>query len=390
MQRVILHVDMDEFFAAVEKLDNPRLIGKPLLVGGDPSGRGVVSTASYEARRFGCGSAMPMSQALRRCPHAIVLPVRGKRYAAISREIFAVFHHFTPAVEPLSIDEAFLDLTGSRKLLGPPEKVARKIKDRIRRRIGLTASVGVAPNKFLAKLASDLDKPDGLTVIRPDQVHQILDPLPVKKLWGVGPAAEKKLTRLGLHTIGQVRSVPARFLRDRLGELGEHISRLAAGQDERPVVRDSAAKSIGQETTFAQDIDDLQILRDVLLGQVQQVARRLRAQDRFARTVTLKLRTGDFATMTRSHTFQDAVDSTEELFRAAAELLEDWAGRALEPLRLLGVTAGNLQGRANRQLSLFASKTSRRNSRLDAAMDQIAEKFGPGAIRRGSSGGHES
>ncbi len=383
MDRVILHVDMDEFFAAVEKLDNPALRGKPLLIGGDPSGRGVVSTASYEARPYGCGSAMPMALAIRRCPHAIVLPVRGKRYAAVSERIFEIFRRYSPVVEPLSIDEAFIDATGSQRLFGDGEQIARSIKQDIRSEMGLTASVGVAPNKFLAKLASDLEKPDGLTVIAPDRVQEILDPLEIRKLWGVGPAAEKRLRAMGVRTVAQLRLAGREYLRSQLGQLGEHLHRLARGQDLREVVCDHNAKSIGQETTFRRDIDDPEVLRTVLLGQVEQVTRRMRRHGLTGRTVTLKIRTGDFATVTRSRTLEEPTDGTEEIWSAASELFQTWASRGLQPLRLLGATVSNLQGRAGRQMSLFASTDRRRQGKLDATLDRIAEKFGTGAIHRG-------
>ena len=383
MGRRILHADMDEFFAAVEKLDNPALRGKALLVGGDPARRGVVSTASYEARQFGCHSAMPMARAVRQCPGAIVLPVRGERYRQVSEEIFEIMGEFTPLLERLSIDEAFLDITGSERLLGPAGQVASDVKARIKSRTGLTVSVGVAPNKFLAKLASDLDKPDGLTIIEADRIHEVLDPLGIRKLWGVGPAAAKRLEKLNIRTIGQLRKASPEMIRVQLGPGGEHLQRLAAGLDDRPVTPDSRAKSIGQEQTFPVDIDDLVELTRILLDQTQQVARRLRRNQLKARTVTLKLRYGDFTTLTRSTTFDEPTDVTELLWREARGLLDNWAATQHRPLRLLGMTVSQLTGRTGIQGSLFSDPGEDKQERLDRAVDEIANRFGDSAINRG-------
>lgn len=380
--RQIVHVDMDEFFAAVEKLDHPEYRGKPLLIGGDPNARGVVSTASYEARKFGCHSAQPMAVAIRLCPQAIVLPVRGQRYAEKSEEVFAVLTRFTPAIEPLSIDEAFLDLTGTERLLGPAGQVARRIKDEVRRDTGLTASVGLAPNKFLAKLASDLDKPDGLTIITPQNTQSILDPLPVGKLWGVGPATASQLQRIGVHTVGQLRQVPGKDLAALLGSAGEHLLDLARGIDARPVTADSQAKSIGQETTFARDVADREQVLVALLGQAEQVAARCRKHGLSARTITVKIRYGDFKTITRSTTLTSATNLTDEIWPAARKLFMDWATTGFKAVRLIGVTASGLSKAAEQQRLLFEDADRERKGRLDAAVDRIAERFGKQAIRR--------
>ena len=382
--RRILHVDMDEFFAAVEKLDNPELLGKCVLVGGSPSGRGVVATASYEARAFGCHSAMPMAMAVRQCPQAIVLPARHERYAEVSRDIFEIFDRFSPLVEPLSIDEAFLDVTGCERLLGPAHRIARTIQTTIARELGLSASAGVAPNKFLAKLASDLDKPGGLTVITAKTIHAVLDPLPVGKLWGVGKRAAEQLDRLGIRTIGQLRSAEEDLLRRRFGNAAaEQFIQLAAGIDDRPVTPDGAAKSIGQEITFAQDVADLDELKAVLLQQAEQVARRLRRAGLKARTVTLKLREADFTTLTRSQTFGEATDLTDNLWLAAKGLLVSWAKMQFAPLRLIGVTASQLSGGTG-QLSLFDQGEDRvKQRRIDEAVDRIVDRFGNDAVHRG-------
>jgi len=320
--RKILHVDMDEFFAAVEKLDNPNLCGKPLLVAGDPQKRGVVSTASYEARKFGCHSAMPTSQALRLCPHAICLPIRTKRYREVSDEIFAIFERFTPLIEPLSIDEAFLDVSGCERLLGPAEKIARNLRSTIRNELNLTASVGIAPNKFLAKIASDMDKPDGLTVITEQNIHEKLDPLPISRLWGMGPVAVKRFERFGIQTIYQLRTRGVEELRQWFGDTGEHFWNLSNGIDDRVVVPDSQAKSIGQEQTFAEDINDLDELRRVLNEQCEQVARRVRHAKLVVRTITIKLRSGDFTTRTRSKTLGQPTDMTNEIMQQGIALLD--------------------------------------------------------------------
>jgi DNA polymerase-4 len=405
---------MDEFFAAVEKLDDPSLVGKPLLVGGDPKARGVVATASYEARVFGCHSAMAMAKAVRLCPHAIVIHPHFERYSAASKRVFEIFRQFTPLVEGLSIDEAFMDVTGCERLhvqqgqharadlgMAPgsdiegchaqvragmswASEVAAKIKTCIRAQTGLTASVGVSFNKFLAKLASDLKKPDGLVVIGPSQVREILDPLPVTKIWGVGPAAAGQLERLNIRTIGQLARADRQLMGRTFGaEMADHYLALAHGQDDRPVETEGQAKSVGQEETFAVDIDRLDPLRGVLLGQVQEVARRLRAERLKARTVTLKIRHGDFTTITRSRTLDAPTHSTDDLWEAAKAVLEVWAAKQFRPLRLLGMHASNLTGEHGGQLGLFTEAGDQKRQRLDKTLDDITTRFGEGTIRRG-------
>jgi len=346
-------------------------------------GRGVVSAASYEARCYGCGSAMPTATALRLCPHAVVIPVRHGRYREASREVFRVFDEFSPLVEPLSIDEAFLDLTGTDALFGSAEAAARRLKARVREATALTASVGVAPNKFLAKLASDLRKPDGLVVVTPETVEATLDPLPVGRLWGVGAATLKRFESLGVQTIGDVRRLPLDRLRREFGDLGEHFHRLSQGVDDRPVSPDREAKSISHETTFARDVSDLDHLRTVTLHQVEDVAYRLRRLQRYARTVTLKIRYPDFRTITRSTTLLAPTQLTNALWRAASELLDEWTAErgGPTPVRLIGVGAGNLSGEDGRQLSLFEEADGRQR-KLDAALDAIRARFGPDAVRR--------
>ena len=371
---------MDAFFASVEQLDDPALRGKPVLVGHDGS-RSVVAAASYEARKWGCHSAQPMAIAKRQCPQAIIVPVRGARYREVSDKVFAIFDQFSPIVEPLSIDEAFLDATGTDRLFGPPERLARLIKDRIKAEVHLTASVGVAPNKFLAKLASDFNKPDGLTVIKPQEIDHILAPLPITRIWGIGPVTTGRLHEIGIRTMGDLRAAVPERLNSRLGRDAEHYIRLAHGIDDRAVVSDREAKSIGHEQTFAADVQDADEVRRVLLEQVEQVARRLRKHGMICRRVAVKIRYGQFQTISRSMTLPSATDSTSELWRAARSLFDHWAGEAFEPVRLIGVAAEQLGGRGG-QLGLFTDAQAEKQRRIDDTTDQIVAKYGKGAIRR--------
>ena len=382
-QRHIIHVDMDAFFAAVEQLDHPEWQGKPVLVGGSPEGRGVVSAASYEARPFGCHSAMPMAAALRLCPQAVVVRPRMERYVEVSRQVFDTLEEFTPLIEPISIDEAFLDVTGSTRLLGPPEEIAGEAKRRIYAKTGLTASAGLAPNKFLAKLASDLQKPDGLVIVDPDRIQEFLDPLPLSRLWGVGKATLPKLEALGARTFADLRRIDEADLRERFGEAGEHFHRLVHGIDDREVVPDRAAKSISHEVTFHVDVVDHDYLRAVLLDQTDHVTRRLRRHDRLARTVVLKIRSGDFETLTRRTTLAAPTDHTDQVWRAAKELFEAWAHRRPFPVRLIGMGVTGLSAETGEQLSLFDHNENARDHRLDQAMDEIRDRFGDNAVSRG-------
>ncbi len=381
MPRAILHVDMDAFFASVEQLDNPDLRGKPVLVGGT-SKRGVISAASYEARAFGCHSAMPTAVAKRLCPHAIVVKPRGRRYRELSDQVFAIFDDFTPLVQPLSIDEAFLDVTGSERLLGPAIEIAKTIRARIKAEVGLTASVGLAPNKFLAKLASDLKKPDALVVIDPDRIQETLDPLPVTVIFGIGKAAAQRLERLGVRTIAQLRQLEPRTLTATFGSWGERVSQLARGQDDRPVVPDHAAKSVGHETTFGENLTTPDEVRAVLLQLTEDTAWRLRKKDRRARTITCKIRFGDFQTITRSITLDTATNTTAELWQAALGLFDTWAATGFRPVRLIGVSTSALSDTTETQPTLFPDPAHDRQQALDAASDAVAAKFGKGAIRR--------
>jgi DNA polymerase-4 len=313
---MILHCDMDAFYASVEERDRPELVGKPVIVGGTPEKRGVVSAANYVARRYGVHSAMPAVTAHRLCPQGIYLPPRIDYYAEVSAQIRAIFERFTPLVEPLSLDEAFLDVTGSEHLFGPAVEIGRKIKQAIRQEIRLVVSAGVAPNKFLAKIASDLKKPDALVVVEPDKVQEFLDPLPVERLWGVGKQSSKVFQRLGIHTVGQLRQWPLDVLQARFGTSGEHLWKLAHGRDDRPVVREREAKSISHETTFEHDIADLEVLRAWLVDLTEQVGCRLRRHGLRGRTVQLKVR---FCRLLPGHPLPDAAGAHEHHRRAVAD-----------------------------------------------------------------------
>jgi DNA polymerase-4 len=375
--RRILHVDMDAFFASVEQLDNPALRGKAVLVGYDGP-RGVVSAASYESREFGCHSAQPMSVAKRLCPHAIIVPVRGERYRELSRRMFAILDGFSPVVEPLSVDEAFLDVTGTERLQGSAEDVAAKLKSAIREELSLTASVGVAPNKFLAKLASDLRKPDGLVVVRAEEAEAVLGPLPVTKLWGIGIATAGRLSTLGVRTVADLRKTPVERLAKCLGTDAERYVNLAYGRDERQVTPDRDAKSISHEQTFGVDLINPAEVRRVLLDQVEQVGARLRRHGLKARGVSLKIRYGDFKTINRSATLDPATDATAELWKASLALFDAWR---FEPVRLIGMAAERLSQGVG-QMDLFADPNRQKQQKLDAVADQINQKFGKRAIRR--------
>jgi DNA polymerase-4 len=378
----ILHVDMDAFYASVEQHDRPELRGRPVIVGGSAEARGVVSAASYEARAFGVHSAMPTAAAVRLCPHGVFLPVRMERYAAVARQIREILYAFTPLIEPLSLDEAFLDVRGCEGLFGPGPEVARQIKARVRSETGLVASVGVAANKFLAKLASDLGKPDGLVVIETARVRAVLDPLPVGRLWGVGAKAEKRLHLLGMRTIGQLAALPERVLVDHFGEAGRHMHELAHGRDDRPVVPDEQARSVSTETTFARDVGDREALRGWLLGLTEHLGQRLRRLGVRARTVELKARTSDFRTYVRSVTLTEPTDLNAELWRVAADLFEARVPDEWLPLRLLGVGATGLVHDPAVQGDLFDDDWRAKQRALDQTLDAIRARFGADAIRR--------
>ena len=378
MNRTILHIDMDAFFAAVEQRDHEEYRGKPVIVGGLGT-RGVVSTASYEARKFGVHSAMAMEIARRRCPDGIFLPVDHARYRAVSRHIFSILARFSPTVEPLSIDEGFLDLTGMERLMESPRAYGETLKRTIYEETGLRASVGIAPNKFLAKLASDLEKPDGLVVIRPEDAEKILAPLPVSRIFGVGKKTEARLAAMGFRTIGQLAAADRRKLSAALGErMAAQLIALAHGRDDRPVEPVRAAQSIGREETFEKDLRAREEAERALLSLSEEVGWRLRREGLSARTITLKLRLASFDTFTRSKTFPDPLSYDEDIFAAAQTLFREFPLTPGQGVRLLGVSASNLATDA--EVSLFDDHEKK--DRLYSAIDSLKGRFGETILTR--------
>lgn len=379
-QRWIMHVDMDAFYASVEILDNPDLKGLPVIVGGR-SARGVVSTCSYEARKFGVHSAMPLFEARRLCPHGVYLPVRPHRYAEISGKIMAIFRETSPLVEQLSIDEAFLDLTGMERL-GGAETIAHQVQDRIQEELKLSASVGLAPNKFLAKLASDMDKPHGFVKITPGEAEAMLAPMPVTKIFGIGRSAEDKLKQFGIEKIGQLASADVAILRKVFGINAEQVKRLALGLDDRPVVNEEEAKSIGKENTFDYDLTDFESCRDEVLDLSGQVGWRLRRENLAGHTVTLKVKFADFHTITRSSTGDRLIAWDEEIFSLAEQMLRKI--NVKPGVRLLGVSVSNLFRPEDEPVLGFAE--DERMQRRNRAIDSLKSKFGENIIKRGIVG----
>jgi DNA polymerase-4 len=349
--RTIVHLDLDAFFAAVEVLDDPDLAGKPVLIGGRPEERGVVAAASYPARAFGVHSAMPMYQALKLCPGAVVLPPRHDRYREYSRRVMAILHQMSPLVEQMSVDEAYLDLTDQVAAWDEGVELARRLQGRVRDKVGLSASLGVATNKLVAKVASDQDKPGGLTVVRPGEEAAFLAPLPVQVLWGVGPVTAGKLAEAGVTTVGQLAQVSEGELRARFGQHGAAMARQARGIDDRPVVTEHETKSVSQERTFARDISDAEALKHQVWRLSQGVSRRLKKAGLAAGTVAIKLRYADFTTLTRQMTLTVPTDDEREIYRAALALLKRAWDRE-EPVRLLGVVGRHLSPPPG-QLSLW-------------------------------------
>lgn len=385
MQRVILHIDMDAFFAAIEELDNPAIRGKPVVVGADPKGgrgRGVVSTCNYEARKYGIHSAMPISQAYKRCPFAEYVPPRGRRYAEFSKKIFKIFYDFTPKVEPVSVDEAFLDVSGCTRLLGSHRKIAVDIKKRIFDELKLTASVGIAPNKFIAKIASDLEKPDGLVEVRPDGIRQFLWPLPISKMWGVGQKSEKQLNLMGIKTIGDLAKMPQSVAVKKLGKAGVHFWSLANGLDERNVEPYTAAKSVSLENTFGEDVGDEQKIHETIKALSDNVSRILRKKNYKGKTVTLKIRLEDFSTFTRAHSFNEFIDSSKIISQTCLNLFSEFNCEG-KKIRLLGVAVSNLNTHVSEQLGLFHGD-QRSEQDIDRVIDIIQTKFGPDLIKKAS------
>lgn len=378
----IIHVDMDAFFAAVEQRNHPEYRGKPVIVGGKPHTRGVVATASYEARAYGVRSGMSLWEAGNLCPHGIFVSGNHREYAMVSRQIMQILGSFTPQLEQVSIDEAFLDVSGCERLFGSAEDIGWAIKKRIRREVGLTASVGISVNKFLAKLASDLEKPNGFVVIRQEEIRGTLENLPVSRLWGVGEKTEKVLTNLGIRTIGMLAQIPVELLAAHLGPaMAEHLHRLSLGEDDRPVAPPDEIKSMGHETTFPKDVADPEVLKAALLSLCEQVARRLRKSGLQGRTVTLKIRDANFKTVTRNLTLSFYTNSGEIIYQAGLQLLAKipLVGKSY---RLIGISVCHLVEGDFYQPSLFDNGEEDKRRQLNEVLDRLKDRFGEQAVTR--------
>lgn len=385
--KCVIHADMDAFFASVEQLDEPSLRGKPVLVG-SAGGRGVVAAASYEARKFGCHSAMAMSIAKANCPHAIVRPPRFDRYSELSLQFQNILRDQSPLVEPISIDEAFVDVTGSQLLLGSGPDIARAVRARVRDELHLTVSVGVATNKFVAKIASDLHKPDGLTIISQAQTLEALAPLHISKMWGVGAKTLPQFINAGIHTFGDLQKLSLEEIRSRLGESGVQARAFALGIDDRAVISEREAKSVGQEETFEHDEGDVTILCAVLHEQCERVAMRLRASDGLTKCVALKVRLSSFETFSRQITLKEHTDLTQTIWLAAEKLFKLWRKEMSQPLRLIGVSVERVdRALATVQPELFANAAADVQRKLDSITDAVARKYGPDALHRGGPRG---
>ncbi len=377
-----MHLDMDAFFAAVEVLDNPELAGECLVVGGH-SKRGVVAAASYEARRHGIYSAMPMFQARQRCVDLVVVKPRRKRYGELSRQIMAIIKSVSPLVEQVSIDEAFADITGCERLHGQPREMAQNLKGRIKKEVGLTSSIGIAPNKFLAKIASDMGKPDGLVVIKPEEVAGFIKKLPIQKVPGVGKQAHGVLKKMGVGTLSDIAKYGEATLIKRLGKFGYRLIQLSEGVDETPVKSHIRVKSISTEETLAEDTQDTEELKTHLMRQAEDVGRQLRKNNMRARTVTLKIKHHDFKLVTRSRTVERSIQSSEIIYRQAVRLLKRY--RLTRPVRLIGVGVSSLSSKsAPVQMGLFGESADEACAweQVDHTVDTITAKFGKGSIHK--------
>ncbi|MGD9899518.1 MAG: DNA polymerase IV [Calditrichaceae bacterium] len=387
MNRIILHVDMDAFFAAIEQRNNPEYMGKPLIVGADPKdgkGRGVVSTCSYEARKFGVHSAMPISRAYKLCPHGIYVYPNGKLYSQVSREMFSVFYEFSDLVEPLSIDEAFIDVTGSIRLFGDGPSIGEKLKRRIYEKVNLTASVGIAPNKFLAKIASDLKKPDGLVVVKEGEIDSFLAPLDISRLWGAGEKTVQIFRKMGINTVGELAGFPKDILIKKFGKAGQHFYNLAHGIDNRPVYNATEAKSVSNENTFNDDVSDTEIIYKTLLWLSEKVAYRLRQSNLKGKTIHLKLRYDNFETISRDKTIPGYVSNTETLYKKIIELFDKNYQKGRK-IRLVGVGVSGFDRQLGEQISLFDAGRSQKSRKLDELEDLLIDRFGKEVISRAES-----
>ena len=378
-ESTILHVDMDAFYASVAELDNPQYKGKALVVGAGV--RGVVLSANYEARKFGIRAAIPVARARRMAPHAIFIAPEHHRYSEISRRVMTIFSSYTPLVEPISLDEAFLDVTGSKKLFGTGREIAAKIREQVEREEGITCSVGIAPSKFIAKLASQHCKPNGLLEIKSDRILEFLHPLPVRAIWGVGPKTAESLDRLGLHTVADIAHTPRSTLIRALGEAtGESLYELAWGRDYRDVVVDEPEKSIGNEETFSRDIDDPEEILREFLRMTEKATARLRNANLFAKTISIKIKFADFTSITRSKTVPLGIDSTHETYEIVKKLYLALRNEGAR-IRLVGVSLSNLQEEVSQQLELGARERGWRDA--DTAIDKAKARFGGAIVRPG-------
>lgn len=384
---MILHVDMDAFYASIEQRDHPEWKGQPVVVGGGETGRGVVSAASYEARQYGIHSAMPGRRALQLCPHAVFVRGQLSHYAEVGRQVREIFGRFTPVIQPLSLDEAFLDVAGTERLHGDAESIGHQIKEAIENELQLPASVGIAPRKFVAKIASDLEKPNGFVVVREDELISFLDPLPVEKLWGVGKVGQRRLHRLGLKTIRDIRRYDQGLLVSHLGDWGNHLWRLANGIDSRPVVPDRNAKQISHERTFSEDQSDRELMNAVVCFLCEQTSMRLRRSELKTTTVILKYRREDFRTFTKSRKLGAPTDQTTDILQVALKLLDTMREQEPRPVRLIGVSLASLvSGDTAVQMSLFDDQQQKQAQRtVDDVVDQLAKKLGEKTVYRAAS-----
>lgn len=386
-KRLIVHVDMDAFFAAVEQRDDPSLRGKPVVIGADPKngkGRGVVSTASYEAREFGIRSAMPISQAYQRCPKAIFLPPDMEKYSRASREIYDIFYEFTPEIEPVGIDEAFLDITGSHHLFGTPLKTCLMIKEKIRKKTVLTASIGLAPTKMAAKIASDLEKPDGMVEVEEEGIMEFLKPLDIRKLWGLGEKSEKVLNDAGIRTIGELAAKDPVIVESLFGKNGVHFWRLANGIDDSEVAAAGEAKSISNETTFEKDTLDRSLIESSLAALCERVSDRLREEGLKARTITLKIRLQGFATYTRAVTMEVPTNFADVIYSHIKKLYDNFDAKGRK-VRLVGVKSSNFSLASSKSDLFENTKENTKKEKVYSAVDDIKRKFGDSAIFRAGS-----
>ena len=384
VQRAIIHIDMDAFYASVEQRDNPELKGKPVIIGGSVESRGVVSTASYEARKYGVHSAMPMAEAHRLCPDGVYLPVDMQKYRLVSHQIMDIFHRFTPEVEAISLDEAFLDVTASQKLFGTAEEIGREIKRLIKTELNLTASVGLSYNKFLAKLASDMDKPDGFYQIGPEELESKVWPLPVRRMMGVGGKTAQLLEEMGVRTIGQLAKMNMGLLEHILGKQGIMMYEVANGVDNRMVEPVRESKSVGRETTFPKDISERYVLETILFTLADDVCHTLRATNLKGRTVSIKIRYPDFQSITRAQTLDGYTSSFEPVFEAVKQLMEH-NYKDGTPVRLIGVTVSGLKKDdeiIEQQDLFFDGGAQKKQAALNSVMDKINEKYGGDTVHR--------